>query len=466
MKHLSTLVLVAGFALLVSASTVRACSCVPERPVCEAFGSVSAVFVGKVVGSAQQKTELGADGTIATFDVGKIYFAVEEAFSGVQGQKSVTIHSGTGGGDCGYWFVRGERYLVYAYGNPKDGLGTGICTRTRPVAHAVEDLEFLRRLPVKGTGVSIRGTVGEVGEPDEQNRGRKVKPLRGITVTITDKDGKQTELVTDENGSYEIAGLKPGEYEIRAALPEYYYKDDYSIRKVKVYDRGCARQDFAAFPNGRISGRIIDANGNPVKTAKIVLIKSDTEEPLSMGDEIASDYVRNEEGRFKLDRIPPGEYLLGLNITFSPDAEEPYPSTYYPGVRDRAQATRIKVGMGEKVTEYTLRLPPPARERKIEGVVMWPDGSPAIGAEVHLTDQNHPGWIANGTVKTNTAGLFSLTGYEGISYWVLASTYEPKQTHAEPPKISSDGPVSGLKLVLSSEGSLCEHYFKKPKDKQ
>ena len=212
MKNLSTLLFLAGLALLASASTAHACSCARERSVCEAFGSAPAVFVGKVVGSAERKTERAENGTPITFDVGEIYFAVEEVFSGVHGQKRVTIHSGTGGGDCGYWFIRGERYLIYAYGNLKEGFGTNICTRTRPVAHAAEDLEFLRRLPVKGTGISIHGTVGELGEVDEQNRGRKLKPLAGIAITITGKDGKQTELVTDENGSYEAAGLNTQEF--------------------------------------------------------------------------------------------------------------------------------------------------------------------------------------------------------------------------------------------------------------
>jgi hypothetical protein len=458
--------LIAIFALLLGlADEVNACSCVPDRPVCESFGSASAVFVGKVVGAAEQKTEKNEDGTTTTYDVGAIYFAVEEAFSGVKGRKKVTIHSGTGGADCGYWFLRGERYLVYAYGDLKEGLGTNICTRTRPLRDATEDLNFLRQLPVEGSGVKIHGMVGKFGDEIDEDGSRKVEGLAGISITITNKQGKRTELITDSNGSYEISGLKSGEYEVRASLPEYYYEDEYSVRKIKVYDRGCAREDFAAIPNGQISGRIVDAEGNPVKKAKIVLIKPDIEGYLSMRNEIAADYVNDEKGRFELNQIPPGEYLLGLNVTFSPDADEPYPPTYYPGVRERTQATRIKVGLGEKLREYILRLPPKLSERVIEGVVVWPDGSPAVGAHVHLTDQNHPGWIANGTVETEASGRFTLIGYEGVSYWVLANIYKPKQMHAEPPLISASGTVSGVRLVLGSEGSLCEHYYEKGKNK-
>jgi Prealbumin-like fold domain len=442
--------------LLGASSTVQACSCNPDRPTCESFGSASAVFVGKVVGAAQRKTEKNEDGTTTTYDVGTIYFAVEEVFSGVQGQERVAIHSGTGGGDCGYWFIRGERYLVYAFGDPQQRLATSICTRTRPVSEADNDLNFLRRLPPDGSGVTIQGMVNEAGERKDDG-GRKLKPLAGITITITSKDGKQTDLITDEKGSYEISGLKSDEYEVRATLPDYYDKD-HLRRKGNIYDRGCARVDFTAIPNGRISGRIIDAEGDPVTNVKVVLVRPGVQGFLSTKDEIAFDYVNDERGRFELKQVPPGEYLLGLNITFSPSGGEGYPPTYYPGVGERSQATIIKIGPGEKLSAYTLRLPPKLEERVIEGIVVWPDGSPAAGAQVDLQDQNHPGWIASGIVSTDASGWFTLIGYEGIRYLIVASIFRPKEVHAEPPLISPNGPVSGLRLVLSSEGSFSDHH--------
>lgn len=459
-------VLIFAFVLLLgSATEAKACSCIPERPVCEAFGGSSAVFVGKVTGGAQQRLQRNEDGTTTTYEVGEIYFAVEETFSGVKGLKRVTIHSGTGGGDCGYWFRRGERYLVYAYGSLKEGLSTSICSRTRHLSEAGEDLSLLRQLPVEGSGVKINGMVAALGDEIDKEGRHKVEGIAGITVTITGKRGEHIELVTDSSGAYEISSLKAGEYEVRAALPDYYYKDEYSIRKIKVSDRGCAREDFAAIPNGQISGRVVDAEGNPVKKAKITLIKSDADGFLSMRDELASAYVDDEEGRFKLTRVSPGEYLLVLNVTFSPDAEEPYPPTYYPGVRDRAEATIIKLGLGQKLSGYTLRLPPKLTERVIQGSVVWPDGRPAAEAEVYLTDENHPGWIANGSVKTDTSGRFTIMGFEGIRYWVLANVDSPKEMHAEPPLTSPAGPVSGLRLVLTSEGNICKHYYKEEEDK-
>jgi hypothetical protein len=131
--------------LLLCFEDARACSCLMNSPPCEAYGRASAVFVGRVVDAAQ-RNESVRDGIKIVYDVGTIRFSVQEAFRGVD-SKEVEIHSGTGGGDCGYWFRRGEVYLIYAYQSFEDKkLYTNICTRTRPVSEASEDLEFLRGL--------------------------------------------------------------------------------------------------------------------------------------------------------------------------------------------------------------------------------------------------------------------------------------------------------------------------------
>ncbi len=461
--------------VLASGQEAFACSCVSEQPVCEAFGGSTAVFVGRVVGAAEQKTGTGEDGTKITYDVGSIYFMVEEAFSGVKARTKVTIQSGTGGGDCGYWFRRGEQYLVYAYGDEKGKLYTSICSRTRPLAAADEDLPSLRTLPPAGTGVRLHGVVAKLSDtPESDNKERKVEGIAGITVTVKHPGGRRQEIVTDSEGRYELTGLKPGEYEVSAALPDYYYKNEYSTHKIRVYDRGCAEASFAAIPDGRITGQVLDAEGKPVRKAKVVLISPKAEGYLTMGDEVASDYIHNDpQGRFEFEQVPPGEYHLGLNVTFSPDADEPYLPTYYPGVTERSLATVIKVGLGQKLKDYVLRLPPRLVERAVQGFVLWPDGTPAAGAEVYLADRKHPGWIANGTTKTDAQGRFTLVGFDGITYWVLASAdrfpaasfQERQPTHAEPPTVTLTSSVSDLKLVLTSEGSLCKHYYREKSEK-
>ena len=73
---------------------------------------------------------------------------IAEVLTGVDpGQKEIEILTGRGGGDCGYSFQSGVDYIIYAYKNSEGRLETGICSRTRPLTQAAEDLAYLRAVP-------------------------------------------------------------------------------------------------------------------------------------------------------------------------------------------------------------------------------------------------------------------------------------------------------------------------------
>jgi hypothetical protein len=119
-------------ALLFSANIASACKCAPPPSVSQSFQSATAVFIGKVETVEEVKFQR------------VITLRVIEAFKGV-GDKTLVLHTGSGGGDCGYPFVIGQSYLVYASGT-SDDLGTNICTRTKGVGEASPELATLRKL--------------------------------------------------------------------------------------------------------------------------------------------------------------------------------------------------------------------------------------------------------------------------------------------------------------------------------
>jgi hypothetical protein len=96
-----------------------ACSCREPPPPIEACKSSAAVFIGTVVSGRLEG------------DNGRRYeFKVEESLKGKL-NSNVEVFTGRGGGDCGYNFEIGGKYLVYAGGSQEE-LGTSICTRTKP----------------------------------------------------------------------------------------------------------------------------------------------------------------------------------------------------------------------------------------------------------------------------------------------------------------------------------------------
>jgi hypothetical protein len=114
--------LILGSLQLLAPSRAGACSCLQDDnpPSLDAvIDTADAVFLGRVIGQSE-------------IEGGRAFlFEVQSSWQGVD-QPEVTIYTGTGGGDCGYDFEEGERYLVYA-GKAPNGYGTNICTRTARV---------------------------------------------------------------------------------------------------------------------------------------------------------------------------------------------------------------------------------------------------------------------------------------------------------------------------------------------
>ena len=96
------------------APRTEACSCLPSGPPCQNLFQSDAVFVGTVTGIRPMRTpeteRLVLESRIVAFNV-------EKGIRGINGS-AVDVRTGSGGGDCGFDFKIGERYVVYAYRHP------------------------------------------------------------------------------------------------------------------------------------------------------------------------------------------------------------------------------------------------------------------------------------------------------------------------------------------------------------
>jgi hypothetical protein len=118
-------------AALLAADAALACTCARTPPPQEAKNFMDAVFLGTVLDVARD-----VDGRQAV-----VRLKVEKVWKGAKCAEA-TVVTGVGGGDCGYAFEAGKRYLVYA-SSDEGKLRTSLCTRTRPAAQAEEDLAAL-----------------------------------------------------------------------------------------------------------------------------------------------------------------------------------------------------------------------------------------------------------------------------------------------------------------------------------
>jgi hypothetical protein len=125
---------------------------------------------------------------------------------------------------------------------------------------------------------------------------------------------------------------------------------------------------------GCIHGTIVDGSSKPIRSIEVDLI------PLSKTGEARRHGTHHEwtddHGRYNLNRLEPGEYLVGVNAFSSsggPDAERPFATAYYPAAEKESEAVPVTVARSS-----TLRLSP-LRLRKLEVAtikinVFWADG--------------------------------------------------------------------------------------------
>ena len=141
---------------------VKACSCGGPGSPADAFLDFDAVFTGKVTRITAKSSPANSvlNSVLVRLKLRPIFysnfvwgyevtFRVSKSWKNVS-TTNVTIHTGGGGGDCGYSFTRSNDSLVYAHKRNNNGtsdLEAIICSRTIGISGATEDLSYLNTLP-------------------------------------------------------------------------------------------------------------------------------------------------------------------------------------------------------------------------------------------------------------------------------------------------------------------------------
>jgi Carboxypeptidase regulatory-like domain len=417
--------------LPVTRTDVYACDCAGNRPPCEAYWEASAVFAGIVTNSSLISVKDGDQ----QYQQRLVSFAIEEAFRGPH-ETSAEVITGVWDGDCGFGFIRGERYLVYAYTNPQDNkLYTSICQRTRALSEAGEDLQYIRGLSSAAQGALI------YGEAQRSRRDGEQESMAGIKISIEGRE-KRVEMMTDLKGRFSAGGLPAGAYKVKISLPQGLTSGS-TEQEIKVADRGCAIVYFGVESDGRLSGRVLDAKGQPMPKVEIALCHPEEKRYRSVFNSVYSD----KDGLYEFKAIPPGRYALGVRFDGLTSQNRPFPQIYYPGVENIDQAAIVNIGDGERIEKYDLVLPPPPAEHSVEGVVVWPDGRPALNARIEYSQVNVP--IAYGA-KPDREGRFSFKIYDGLKITMRATVEieEGKYIYSDWVEASVIGEDVKVKIVL------------------
>src|SRR6266481_398796 len=222
MKIMRLLFATAAVVLAFAPTAVRACSCVIVSNSCgvfKAFDPGGVIFLGQVVSKVEVQEPAAFGNRTAMVGGHAVHFIVTENFHGATGLgQEIVVNTGRGGGDCGYPFVVGTSYLVYA--STSDGqLTTGICSGTKPEVMVGGLLKELRAAR-DGTRVDdLFGTIGIGPTGAGYEDLAETRPLTDVSVRARGSTGMVFFAKTDEQGAYAFSLLPQGTYHIEPELP-------------------------------------------------------------------------------------------------------------------------------------------------------------------------------------------------------------------------------------------------------
>jgi hypothetical protein len=239
MRIRGTVAIFAALMVPLLAEAALACTCSPVAEPCEAYWEASAVFSGTVVEAVEITVEVPWGDETLRYSQRLVRFNVLDAYRGAA-PGSAEVLTGMADSDCGYPFLVGENYLVYGFRVAGDErLRAHICSRTRPLADASADLEYIRGLSRADTPGRVFGVATLYGESADGGQPIYIGPLENSKIALVG-GGKRYVVSTDALGRFEFNDVAQGSYVLKPAASDSAYAPR---KRVVVRTASCLRTD-------------------------------------------------------------------------------------------------------------------------------------------------------------------------------------------------------------------------------
>ena len=434
-KKLFTLLLIVVAILLFDSSTASACSCGQKSTVLDAYDASGFVVMVRAVSVEKGDGKQHVDG-VRTTDV-----VVEKSFKGnLKVGERMTFSQG-GGADCIWTFAEediGKQFLFYLRPlKEKPSLWfAGTCGRSRNAEYAADDLLYLNNREELLGKSRISGTLSFYQASPLEDVQPIYKKLSGKKVRIIGKT-KSYKLITNSEGVYEIYDLPAGSYEIEPEIPVgwkvgFGSQRSRSVSEIKgeeskdneprkpqrsnavavLLQAGRhAYVDFRYEVSNAIRGRVLDPQGNALNGVCLNLIPAQGARARYFYEGDCTE----KEGKFALDDVPPGSYVLIINQDGKISSDEPFPTFYYPNALEGEKAAIITIGEGETIADLIVHAPAMRETISVTGVFLYADGKPVIGGFVEFQPELVVAGIdGNARATIDSQGRFSIKILKGI----------------------------------------------------
>jgi hypothetical protein len=264
---------------------------------------------------------------------------------------------------------------------------------------------------------------------------------------------------TNSEGKFALLDLEPGEYTITAQRTGYVPAKNDRLTATIIAGATESAPTIGMLRTGAISGRVIDADGEPVVGANVQLLP--TRRSRNQGGPVAST---DDRGRYRVFHIPPGDFyiaatygghmmqLSGMRMQDSVETgQEAYAMTYFPGIIDVSQAAAVTLRPGSDLAGYDIQLRR-VRAVWIRGRVIGQGDASVPGMVVVALSPARPagGGQFRHVVVRDPQGAFEVTHVLPGTYRLVANTtIGNERREGSRVVVVADSDVEGIELVLA-----------------
>jgi protocatechuate 3,4-dioxygenase beta subunit len=238
---------------------------------------------------------------------------------------------------------------------------------------------------------------------------------------------------TDRDGQYQIAGLQPGHYQVRAQKTGFAMPIDSFAQRIDIAAGPLRGIDLTLQRAAVIVGRVLDESGEPLADARVFAMTRTARvqgaPPADMLRPMGQNTQTNDLGEFRLFNLPPGEYFVQAAPRFDDGQAvgqgRTLLATFYPDTTRAAAAAPLVLAAGQTSDPIDIRMAS-APAFHVSGIVVDQEGRPVANVMVRLLSEE-PGEKPVAMVmapwqqgRTDQSGRFTITNVTRGSYTLLA----------------------------------------------
>ena len=279
----------------------------------------------------------------------------------------------------------------------------------------------------------------------------------GVVVTLAPSNSPlrarpDARAKTDAEGKYRITNVPPGHYQVMPFAPAYVVEgmteNMYPPGKSLLLSPGDVVEDvdFRIERGGVITGRVTDAEGNPLVGQQVTIVTADANPNTGrrvvgvgpMTDPRA--HLTDDRGVYRIYGLPAGRYHVSAgsdtdNGAINYGRRKLYQRTFYPGATEESQAQVVEVSAGGEAEDVDIKLGEPVKTyrasgRFVDAATGQPVPNVAFGYGIVDPTGRHMTSFGGGTA-TDANGEFVADGLTPGHYAAFVYPFTPPQSASD-----------------------------------